>query len=349
MEKYVEQFIHFLPWDQNGLVAWTGLLVAIAVSLFVLAKSADSAVTQAVTLSERSGLPKMVIGATVVSMGTTMPEAAISVLAAIKGQPDLALGNAVGSIICDTGLILGIAALIAPLPLNRQIVNRQAWIQLGAGVLLVLACFPWLAPAKVFVDGGLLLQITGFVFLALLGVYMWKSVMWAKLDKGAVATEEVEADTSASSAVVVVKLILAIAFVVLASNILIPLVREAAERMHVPPSVIAATLVAFGTSLPELVTAVSAARRGHGDLAVGNIIGADILNVLFVAGAAAAVTPDGLKAGPVFFRIFFPGMLFVLIVFRIGIWRSGDSLKRPIGYVLLGAYMLVTAAGFLFK
>ena len=346
MEKY---FIEELPWDQTPVLAWIALLVAIAVSLFVLAKSADWLVTQAVTLSDRSGLPKMVIGATVVSLGTTTPEAAISVLAAIKGRPELALGNAVGSVICDTGLILGIAALIAPLPPNKRIVNRQGWVQLGAGILLVLVCFPWLAPVQVFAQGGRMLQVTGFVFLFLLAVYLWKSVQWAQLDKDAVTTEEVESDENASTIVLVIKLIAAIALVVLASDILIPLVEEAALRMSVPPGVIAATLVAFGTSLPELVTAISAARRGHGDLAVGNIIGADILNVLFVSGAAAAVTSQGLTAGPEFFRIFFPGMLFVLIVFRIGILRSKAELKRSFGFVLLGVYVLVTTAGFIFN
>ena len=112
--------------------------------------------------------------------------------------------------------------------------------------------------------------------------------------------------------------------------------------MNVPESIIAATLVAFGTSLPEFVTAVTAARRGHGELAVGNVIGADILNVLFVAGASAAVTGSGLEAPTHFFRLLFPLMLFILVVFRVGIFVSGDKLKRPFGIVLIGAYLFVT-------
>jgi hypothetical protein len=109
-----------------------------------------------------------------------------------------------------------------------------------------------------------------------------------------------------------------------------------------------ATLVAFGTSLPELVTAVTAARRGHGELAIGNIVGADILNVLFVSGAAAAATEGGLIADPHFFIVLFPVMLFVLAVFRIGIFVSGDAMRRPFGYVLLGAYGLYLAISLLF-
>jgi len=130
----------------HGLVEKLGigyLFVITAVMLYLLAKGADLLVDEAVTLSTRWGIPKVLIGATVVSLGTTAPEASVSVLAAIKGSPGLALGSAVGSTICDTGLILGTAALIAPLPLNRKIVNRQGWLQLGAGFLLVIACLPF--------------------------------------------------------------------------------------------------------------------------------------------------------------------------------------------------------------
>ena len=146
---------------------------------------------------------------------------------------------------------------------------------------------------------------------------------------------------------VVLKLIGAVALVVVSARVLIPAVNEVALRMSVPESIIAATLVAFGTSLPELVTAVTAARKGHGELAVGNIVGADILNVFFVAGAAAAVTPTGLTAGGHFFLVLFPIMLLILLVFRVGIFLSGDYMKRPFGYVLLAAYAVYTVVSYL--
>ena len=136
------------------------------------------------------------------------------------------------------------------------------------------------------------------------------------------------------------------AFVVISAHVVIPGVTEAALRVSVPESVIAATLVAFGTSLPELVTAITAARRGQGELAVGNVIGADILNVLFVAGTAAAVTPAGLHAGGNFFTVLFPAMLFILVVFRVGVFASRDVLKRGFGYVLLAAYCIYIVAGY---
>ena len=143
------------------------------------------------------------------------------------------------------------------------------------------------------------------------------------------------------------KLVGAIVLVVVAARVLIPAVSELALRWDVPQSIIASTVVAFGTSLPELVTAVTAARRGHGELAVGNVVGADILNVLFVAGAAAAVTPGGLMAGGHFFLVLYPIMLLILLVFRVGIIFSGSLMKRPFGYILLLAYAVYTVVIYL--
>ena len=340
MEQWLEHLIVGIP---N-----IGLLLIVAVMLYTLGKGADWLVDEAVVLSTRWGLGKAVIGATIVSIGTTTPEAAVSVFSAIQGKPDLALGNAVGSILCDTGLILGLASLIAPLSFNRQLASRLSNVQVGAGILMVLACFPWSSPAAAFSeDGGKLHQYVGFIFVVLLGLYIWQSIRWA----GSTPTEgEEESEHNGSSAfVTLLKLIGSIAIVVISAQILIPAVSELAVRFNVPPAIIAVTIVAFGTSLPELVTAITAVRRGHGELAVGNIIGADILNVLFVAGVSASVTPTGLHASAKFFQFLFPAMVFILIVFRIGIFVSGSQLKRPFGFVLVATYILVIILGSLFS
>jgi cation:H+ antiporter len=340
MEELLQEFL-----EPRSTVT---LLGVIAVSLVALGKFADMVVDYAVVLSERSGIPKVVIGATVVSLGTTAPEVAVSVLAAIKGNPGLAMGNAVGSIICDTGLILGVACLIRPLTIPWDIANRQGWVQLACGFLIVLFSTPWAAPLSPYMNGaeGNFPQWAGFLCLALLAVYLWVSVKWS-MGSGTETSEDTNNDDNAEAsepaAVLIVKIILALAGVILSASILIPAVTIVAVRMNVPEAVIAATLVAFGTSLPELVTAIQAARKGHGDLAVGNIIGADILNALFVAGAAAAVTPAGLAVANSFFSTAFPAMLFVLIVFRIGIYVCRTQLTRRFGLVLLAAYFAYLA------
>ena len=323
------------------------LFLVIAVLFVVLAKGADMLVDEAVCLSVKWGVSKGVIGATVVSHGTTLPEAAVSVLAAIQGRPGLALGNAVGSIICDTGLILGLATLISPPRIDRAIVDIQGRTQLGAAILLVGCCLPLGSLSTVFARGGHLPQVTGIGFLLLLVAYIWLSIQWARKDGTVKISSESKVDETAAAALAAfVRLVLGIAFVVVSSHLLIPAVQEVALRLGVPETTVAATLVAFGTSLPELVTAVTASVKGHGELAVGNVVGADILNVLFVAGAAASATPGGLSTSPHFFKVLFPAMLGVLIAFRIGVVVSKERLSRVFGVVLLVVYILVTLVSY---
>lgn len=323
------------------------LLLFIGAMLAMLAKAADVLVEQAVRLSRQWGMAPMVIGATIVSLGTTLPEAAVSVTAALQGNPDLALGNAVGSIICDAGLILGIALILGPIPLDRRVVNRQGWLQIIAAFLLIGLCIPYGSLSTVWEEGGRLPQWGGWILVALLFVYIGWTL---RTGKGPVLEAEGPAQSTESPKTpawaTFLKLSAAIAVVVLSSHLLIPGVSEVAVRMDVPKALIAATLVAFGTSLPELVTAIASVRRKRGDLALGNIIGADILNVLFVAGTAAAVTPGGLYASPEFFRLLFPAMAGILIILRVAIHFSGDELRRGTGFLLLGAYLLVTGLSY---
>ena len=335
----------------SGLVADAHIVLLfaiIAASLAVLVKGADLLVDEAVSLSVSWGVPKMLIGATIVSLGTTLPETAVSVVAAVQGAPGLALGNAVGSIIADTGLILGLAVLIGPIPVEQRLVSRQSWIQFGSAMLLVLASIPYLHLSGMFDDGGQLRQFMGIIFLLLLGLYIWRSIRWSrKTPIGDIEPATVDVHKTVHPVLSLIKLAIGIALVVVASQVLIPTVEETALRLSIPDAIIAATLVAFGTSLPELVTAVTAVRKKHGELALGNVIGADVLNVLFVSGAAAAVTRGGLDVPPQFFFIFFPSMIFVVTVLRIGITRNTGELKRGFGFVLLGAYLITVAAGYL--
>ena len=333
-EEALAEFIQRLA-DMNMLY----LLGVMVVAIIVLGKSADWMVEKAVTLSLRTGMPKVIVGATIVSVGTTFPEAVVSVLAALNGNPDIALGNAVGSVICDAGLILGTACLIAPLPLDKKVVNRQGWVQFGAGVLLVIFCLPFTDLGNVFQTKATLPQWAGFVLVAGLVVYMFWSVRLAKIADA----DEVEDEGMDDSpvAILVGSILLGCLFVVASSITLIEATKILATEAGIPEAVIASTLVAFGTSLPELVTAVTAARKGQGELAVGNVIGADILNVLFVAGAAAAITPAGLEAESIFFRLQFPAMLVILLCFRVGIYAAKDGkLSRPFGAFLVGVYVI---------
>jgi len=327
----------------NTLLAGLNLPVILglmAVFMVMLGKGADLLVDEAVGLARKWGMPQLIIGATVVSLGTTLPEAAVSVYAAVSGNPGIALGNAVGSIICDTGLVLGLATLVAPPSLNSVFIHRQGWLQLGAGMLLVIACVPPFSVQSVFVHGGVMPQFMGMVFLFLLGLYIWMSMKWMGKEPRDGDSPSISDTPPRQGVVSLFRFVGAVTLILVSSRLLIPTVQTCALRIGVPESIVGATIVALGTSLPELVTALAAVRKGHGKLAVGNVIGADILNVLFVAGAAATVTRGGLDTPAYFFQYLFPAMLLVLIIFRAGVLFSNGRLGRPVGAMLLSVYLL---------
>ncbi len=321
--------------DSAEWLLW--LLTAGGVVLLVV--GADRAVGAGAKLSATLGLSKIIIGATVVSLGTTAPEAIVSVRAAWMGDPGLALGNGVGSIIADTALIFGLCCLLRRLPLDRFVLNRHGWLQVGAGTLLVALSLIMLAVAG-DINSVVLPRWIGAVLLALLLLYMVVSVRWTKRHPQMVEGLEISAPPShkvSRGLYYLVVVFIGLGLVVAGAEVLIGSVREISHRREVPSAVLAVTLVAFGTSLPELATAIAAILKGHGDLMVGNIVGADILNVLFVIGASATATP--LQVQPFFFYLFFPVMMFVLILFRVFIFTSGDTFKRWHGIPLLATYV----------
>ncbi|MBO7486345.1 MAG: calcium/sodium antiporter [Spirochaetaceae bacterium] len=329
MDELLTTLIQSIPTGAGGFIILFGMILA---TLYVLGKGADILVDEAVLLSVKWGIPKMIIGATIVSLGTTLPEVTVSVLSALKGSAGLAMGNAVGSVICNTGLILGTSSLIAPLPFKKNVVSKPNLILCGSAILLILCSF---------VFKGRVPQYVGFVFIVLLALYL----IWTiKSVKTSSSEEEESADSS--TLVIILKLILGVVLVVLSSKILIPTVQETALRCKIPETVIAATLVAFGTSLPELITGITSAKKGHGDLAIGNVIGANILNILFVVGASASVTRGGLAVEKNFFYLLYPSMLFMLLVLLLTLKFSKDSLKRGVGLILLLTYLAITVLSY---
>ena len=328
-----ESALQQLMAEQSTLV----LLVIIVVCIALLSKGADWMIDGVVDLASRTGLPKIVIGATVVSLGTTLPEAFVSVMAAYMGNPGLALGNGVGSIIADTGLIFGLSCVLVAVPVNRFILNRTGWVQFGsASLLVVIAVGALLASGD---DGQPMLnRWVGFLFLGLLAAYMYATYRWARigesLEEGAGEAPAVEQLMSLTMAWLMV--VGGLLLVIIGARILVPAASEIAIRLSVPEDVIAATMVAFGTSLPELMTAIAAVRKGHPEITVGNIVGADVLNVLFVIGAAAAAAPLAIPDN--FYYFHFPAMLLILLSFRVFISMNKAVFHRWQGFWLLGVY-----------
>ena len=347
---------------QEWLVAqpqWL-LLVMAAVSLALVIKGADLLVEGAAGIAKKIGMPEVVIGATIVSLGTTTPEMAVSVLAAFDGEAGLALGNGVGSIIADTGLIFAIGCLLCRLPADRFILSRQGWVQFGAAALLALICY-----GKFIFEGNdaTIRQWTGMLFVLLLGWYLWQSIRWAKRHPGLL---EAEAERDAhikkaerlSGGVLLGLGVLGLVMVVLAGGVLIESITELTLRWGVPEVVVAGTLVALGTSLPELMVAIVSIRKGHPELLVGNVIGADILNVLFVIGLSSLAAPlpiamdvlpeGGTKVTHAFVGIHLPIMLAMLVLFRLYIFKAARTgyFARWMGVPLLVLYVAFIALSF---
>lgn len=320
------------------------LFAVMGVSIASLGLSADKAISYAVELAKATGLSNVVIGATIVSLGTTFPEAVVSVMAAVKGDSGLALGNAVGSIICDTGLIMGIACILGRVPVDGHTVKRKALIQLAVVLLLVILALPLGNMSSAIVDWrGTIAQQEGFILVFLLVAYFVYSLYVHSRERQQLP------DSITRRTTITFKLLIALAIVFVSSDLLVEASSEFARRLAVPEAIIAATIVALGTSLPELMTAISAIRRGFGDLALGNVLGADILNVLFVAGVAASVTSDGLEVSHHFFVRLFPTMLLVVFILQGGLhiaYIRGQEVSKWVGVLLLASYLVFVATFF---
>lgn len=333
-----------LPYSE--LSNWLLITTTVA-SMALLIKGADLTVDGAAGLAYRFGISEIIIGATIVSLGTTAPEVTVSVVAAWRGNPGLALGNAVGSVIADTGLIFGLGCLMVVLPANRYVLRRQGWVQFASAILLACVCY------IAFDANGDAAQITramGILFLALLVIYLFLSLRWSRKDSLRHANDSSvvsqQESKKISGLMLLVTLTIGLIIVITASHILIGSGTTIAARIGVPEVVIAATFVAFGTSLPELATAVASLTKGRRELLVGNVIGADILNILFVIGASATAAPlpiiDQAASIPaIFLYLHLPTMVLILISFRIFIAiasRSG-SFSRWMGVPLLVIYV----------
>ncbi len=329
---------HLIPhaWF-SGLPQWA-LLLLTAAALGAVIKGADWLVDGATGFAYRLGISKVIVGATVVSLGTTSPECGVSVMAAWSGEPGLALGNAIGSIIADTGLIFGLGCLIAVIPADRFVLVRQGWVQFGSAVLLAAVAYGAWALSG---DRATLGRGIGLAFLALLVGYLYLSVRWSREHPGPAAADAAHAVAAGASPMprtrIAVLILAGLLIVLLASRVLILSVSELAEHhWHVPRVVIAATLVALGTSLPEMVIGLTSIAKGHREILVGNVIGADVLNVLFVIGASAAAAPlpilDPTSSIPaIALWVHIPTMLVILIYFRVIIHlaaRAGRFRRR---------------------
>lgn len=319
---------------------WVPLLLLI-LGFIALVWSADRFLSGAAATATNLGVSKMLIGLTVVSVGTSAPEILVAIFAAIEGNPLLAVGNAIGSNIANIGLVLGITAIVAPLPFTKPV--RQAelpWLMIATLLALALIFDYYLS----FFDG--------LVLLAGLSVILWLLVRAQKQphqEISAALAEELEELPDMTTLQAIVWLVLGLIVLLISAQVLVHAASTIAEKLGVSDMIIGLTIVAVGTSLPELAATIGSAVKGHPDIAIGNVVGSNILNILAVLAVPGLISGAQLEAVSVWRD---GGMMLALTVmlalFAYGI-NSRPVITRFEGMVMLAAwcgynYMLVQQA-----
>jgi cation:H+ antiporter len=302
--------------------------------LIILILGADLLVRGASRLAAAFGVSPLAIGLTIVAIGTASPEIAVSMRAAINGQGDLTLGNVLGSNIFNILFILGLTSLVAPIVIAEQLIRKDAPIMLGVSLLTFALAFDGNISA---LDGGLL--------LVLLVAYTVFALRQSRAENKEVQNEyadefaQKEPTTAKTIAVNAFFIVLGLGLLVLGSNWLVDSAVVIAKALGVSELIIGLTIVAVGTSLPEVATSVIAALKKESDIAVGNAVGSNIFNLLGVLGAGAVFSPNGISVATRVLEFDFLAMVFVALV-TLPIFYIDNRISRIEGGLLLTCYVL---------
>lgn len=309
--------------------------VLLVVSLLILTGGAELLVRGAVAVAKKMGVSAFFIGLTIVGFGTSTPELSTSLIAAYKGVGDIAIGNVVGSNICNILLILGATALIRPIAVELRLVRGELLVVVAVSLL------PFVALAT----GSVVTRWQGLAMVALLGVYLWRGYLAGRQEETRRQAElekeierEVGLDPAKEPNPVVSLLSIAAGLILLVggSSLLVHSATAIAKGFGVSELVIGLTVVAFGTSAPELFTSVVAAVRKQSDIAVGNILGSNIFNLLGILGLTAAIKPQVISRQV--FVVDAPVMLGCALALAV-MMRTGAKLSRLEGGLMLAGYI----------
>lgn len=305
--------------------------VRFVLGLVVLIGGAELLIRGSSRIARAAGITPLVIGLTIVAFGTSAPELGVTTAAALRGDPDLALGNVVGSNVLNVLLILGVSAVVAPLVVQRRLVRLEVPFMIGVSALVVLLSLDRSIsrPEGLFLAGG------GIAYTAIL-VFRARAVNHSRAGN---ASGDPRSRFGPLMNLVFVAA--GLGLLVLGSRWIVAGAEAMAAALGVPQLVIGLTVVAAGTSLPELATSVVAAARGERDIAVGNIIGSNIFNLMIVLGSAAAVSPSGVDVPLAALTFDLPVMLAVALV-CLPIFLTGLRIDRLEGLVFLGFYIVYT-------
>ena len=320
------------------------IIVLFVIGLVVIVKGGDWFVEAAVWVAEITGVPKMLIGATVVSLATTLPEFFVSVLAVADGATGLGIGNALGSVVCNTGLILALSIAIKPSTVDKKLFYKKFAIMFLAFAVLAAALWdrilsPW----------------ESIPLFVIFGVFIHFNIRHVRKGSLKRQKEIIHIDTNRRAVGInVLKFIVGAAGIVIGANLLVNNGIKIASSLGVSDGIIGVTIVALGTSLPELVTTVTALRKKESAMGIGNILGANILNFTMILSTCALISDGGLKIEseymPLLSRIIprtlyidmaVVGVLFVLLIVPPVLFKG--RLKRAQGVLMLAVYAIFIA------
>ena len=301
-------------------------ILLIAVGFALVAKGGNLFVDSSIYIGRALRIPRFVIGGTLVSLATTAPELVVSVTAASMGDSGIALGNAVGSCICNIGLIVGLVAIIMPVQVDRpDFIRRAAWMA-GGGVLVV--AFSW--------DGSME-RMYGLLLLAGAVAYLAWDLAGILRSRRQSASEAEDPEAAEGLGAAVGWFAVGAVCVIVGSRLLVTSGQGLAAALGVPSAIIGFSVIAIGTSVPELVTGVTAARKGVPDLSLGNILGANVLNLLLVVGLSGTIQPLQIDAFSQLYGFPWLGIFFVAVigaVLRFGVVRRAAGIALLLLYAL---------------
>ena len=308
------------------------------VGLLFLIKGGDWFVDGASALARRFHLPELLIGATVVSIGTTLPEVMVSTMSALSGHGEIAYGNAIGSVICNAALIAAITIAVRPGRVDPKTLKTPVAFFFAAAAIYCIAAYVF----------GRFTRVMGIIMLAMFVAYMAANVLQMK---NTPAGEQEASEEEMPLAKTLILLVLGAVLIAAGANLLVDNGTLIAQALGVPESVIALTFVALGTSLPELVTAVTSLVKGHSDLSLGNVVGANVFNLVLVSGMSITLAPFTIPQSATLFGINsslvldLPVMLAVMLILTVPALVKG-KLNRAQGILLLAIYAAFCAVQF---
>ncbi|MGM9532896.1 calcium/sodium antiporter [Intestinibacter sp.] len=300
------------------------------IGFILISKGADFFINSTVEIGRRTNISELILGATIVSFATTLPELTVSLFASIDNHATMSLGNAVGSIICNTGLILGMVVLISPFNTDRKTFASKSTILLISIIALII----------LGLDGAIT-KIDGCVLLIILGIYMYtnyKSVL-NNTNKNYLyycLTQQNEMSTIK----IVVYFFMGLAMMIVGSRLLVDNGVEIASFIGIPQGIISLTVIALGTSLPELVSSITAVRKKHHEICVGNVLGANILNIISVISISSI--PNEIPILSQNIRVDYPFMIILVLILIIPTIIK-NKLYRIQGFLMLSTYIAYLA------